>query len=294
MQVYQPSNQEIAKELSQIADLLDRLEENPFRIRAYQAAAQKIENIKKPLAELIEQGREADLTDYSGIGERIANLIVEFVKRGRTRYHEQLLSEVSPEKILQKIPGIGPQLAPRIIDELNITTLEELEQAAHDGRLGTVKGFGKGRLQTVKAILAGMLSSYTQRRMRRLASAEEPQAEHPSVKVLLDVDREYRRKQAAGKLKKIAPKRFNPQNKAWLPILHTQRQNWQFTVLFSNTARAHELEKTRDWVVIYFARQDQEGQVTVVTKEQGPLRGKRVVRGREKECLKYYKKRQNS
>jgi len=287
----QPTNQEIARELYQIAELLDRLEENPFRIRAYQAAARKIESLKQPLAELIEHGQTAKLTHYSGIGKRIANLIEEFVKRGRTQYHEQLLSEVSPEQILQKVPGIGPELAQRIVDELNITTLEELEQAAHNGRLGEVQGFGTGRLRTVKASLAGILSSYAQRRMRQLAAKEKPDAEHPGVDILLDVDQEYRRKQATGQLKKIAPKRFNPRHEAWLPILHTQRGDWQFTVLFSNTARAHNLGKTRDWVVIYFAREGQEGQATVVTKEQGELQGKRVVRGREEECRKYYEKR---
>jgi putative hydrolase len=60
-------------------------------------------------------------------------------------------------------------------------------------------------------------------------------------------------------------------------------------VLFSNTARAHELKRVRDWVVIYFAADDrEEGQRTVVTETQGPLRERRVVRGREQECEAYY------
>ncbi|NIW87025.1 MAG: DNA-binding protein, partial [Gammaproteobacteria bacterium] len=83
----------------------------------------------------------------------------------------------------------------------------------------------------------------------------------------------------------IAPLRFNPTNEAWLPILHTTRDHWHFTVLFSNTARAHELDRTRDWVVIYYYDDHhQEGQHTVVTETRGPLAGKRVVRGRESEC----------
>ena len=69
----------------------------------------------------------------------------------------------------------------------------------------------------------------------------------PPVQSLLDVDREYRQSSAAGRLPKIAPKRFNPEGLAWLPILHTDRGKWHFTALFSNTARAHELGRTDDW-----------------------------------------------
>lgn len=104
--------------------------------------------------------------------------------------------------------------------------------------------------------------------------------------MVLDVDAEYRDKAASGELPTIAPKRFNPTGEAWLPILHTSRDGWHFTALFSNTARAHELERTQDWVVVYFYDDDhhQEGQHTVVTETRGPLTGRRVIRGREAEC----------
>jgi hypothetical protein len=58
--------------------------------------------------------------------------------------------------------------------------------------------------------------------------------------------------------------------------------------LFSNTARAHELGRTNDWVVIYCDRGDSDGQWTIVTSRAGVLRGRRVVRGREPECERYY------
>jgi len=89
-------------------------------------------------------------------------------------------------------------------------------------------------------------------------------------------------------LRKIAPKRFNPEGEAWLPIMHAEREGWNFTALFSNTARAHELGTTHDWVVIYYERDGYEDQATVVTAKSGPLKGKRVVRGRETECQRYY------
>ena len=111
----------------------------------------------------------------------------------------------------------------------------------------------------------------------------------PSVAILLDVDREYREKARAGTLPKIAPRRFNPDGKAWLPVLHTRFGPWHFTALFSNTDRAHELHRCFDWVVVYYADPDgEEGQATLVTERRGRLTGLRVVRGREPECGRYY------
>jgi hypothetical protein len=113
--------------------------------------------------------------------------------------------------------------------------------------------------------------------------------EEPSVAVLLDVDQEYRSKAAADALPRIAPRRFNPQHVAWLPMLHTRRGRWRISALYSNTALAHELGRTHDWVVLYFhADGGPEAQRTVVTEIDGPLAGKRVVRGREAECRDFY------
>ncbi len=106
---------------------------------------------------------------------------------------------------------------------------------------------------------------------------------------MLDVDREYLTKVAQGTLRKIAPKRFNPAGEAWLPVLHTRRGDWQFTVLFSNTRRAHELGKAQDWVVIYYHTDSEpEAQCTVVTETHGTMEGRRVVRGREGDCIAHY------
>ena len=111
----------------------------------------------------------------------------------------------------------------------------------------------------------------------------------PDVGLLLDIDREYREKAHAGELRRIAPRRMNPEGKAWLPVLHTRFGPWHFTALFSNTERAHELRRTFDWVVIYYVdRGGEEGQATVVTERHGALTGERVVRGREPECARFY------
>lgn len=283
MKYAKPDNDEIADILYQIADLLETQDANPFRVRAYRQGAQSVRGAERSMAELVYQGKRQALTDLSGIGEGLAGTIAEYVETGRSSQLDRLRGEVSPEDLFKKVPGVGPELAERISKTLDIHSLEELEQAAHDGRLEEVEGFGTKRVEAVQASLAGMLSQSAQRRRRQRVSGENEPEEEPDVRTLLDVDEEYRRKAEAGELRKIAPKRFNPDNEAWLPILHTERGPWNFTALYSNTARAHELGKTHDWVVIYYERDGEEGQCTVVTETHGRLEGKRVVRGREKE-----------
>ena len=145
-----------------------------------------------------------------------------------------------PVRLFQRLPGIGPRLAERIHDALDVDTLEALEVAAHDGRLESVPGVGPRRAALIRADLEALLSRRSRpspREPRRIEPAEDV----PDVETLLDVDREYRESTAAGRLPVIAPRRFNPERKAWLPVLHTVRGRWHFTALFSNTARAHEL-----------------------------------------------------
>jgi DNA polymerase (family 10) len=135
-----------------------------------------------------------------------------------------------------------------------------------------------------------MLARSTRRRARlvhrRTSLLEGPEPAPPPVKLLLEIDDRYRTRAEAGRLRTIAPRRFNPERKSWLPILHVERDGWSLTAIYSNTARAHDLGRTRDWVVIYFERDGHEGQCTVVTETRGDLEGRRVVRGREGECAR--------
>lgn len=284
----EPKNQEIAGVLDRIAGLLEAQDANVHRVRAYRDGANAVRDAHESVAEMVMQGRQGRLQDLPGIGEKLAGVITEFVQTGRSGLLDRLRGEVTPEKVFDQVPGIGPELAERIVQELDIDSLEELEQAAHDGRLEKVEGFGPERVRNVRVALAGMLDRSAQRRRR---GPEAPEDE-PGVGTLLEVDAEYRKKAGAGELRTIAPKRFNPDNEAWLPIMHTERDGWDFTVLYSNTARAHDLDKTHDWVVIYYSRDGKESQATVVTGGSGPLKGKRVVRGRETETGEYYREKE--
>lgn len=283
-----PSNKEIAQLLEQIAALLEAQGANRFRVQAYRNGAQSVRSAGRSVAAWIEeQGKDA-IQSLSGIGHRLASVIDEYVRTGRSSQLSRLQGEVSPEDLFVQVPGIGEVLAERIASQLDVHTLEELEMAAHDGRLREVDGFGPERVRAVRASLAGMLSRAALRR-----PDTDGQDAESGVDILLSADQEYRRKAQAGELRTIAPKRFNPEGEAWLPILHTRRDGWDVTALYSNTKRAHDLGKTRDWVVLYFEHEGAEGQATVVTEQSGPLQGKRVVRGREDECRRYYKERGN-
>jgi hypothetical protein len=275
-------NAHIAEKLRDMASALEQQDESGFRINAYRRAAATIEGLDEDVdAILAREGRDG-LVALPAIGEGIAAAIAEMCATGRWAQFERLTGALEPERLFQTIPGVGPGLAARLHEALNVDTLEQLEVAAHDGRLERVPGVGPRRAAAIRAYLSDRLG-------RRRIRARPGAVAVPPIDTLLEVDASYRSKAAAGTLKKIAPKRFNPSGEAWLPILHEDRGDWRFTALFSNTQRAHELGKTGEWVVIYFhADTTPEGQCTIVTETQGPLKGKRVVRGRESECAAYY------
>jgi DNA polymerase (family X) len=102
----------------------------------------------------------------------------------------------------------------------------------------------------------------------------------------LRASHKYREKAAAGNLTQIAPRRFNPEGEAWLPIF-TLRGASTITPRSFQTARAHEQGKTRDWVVLFCDNGDTENRFTVITSEFGRLQGQRIVAGREAECDSY-------
>ncbi|HYA19306.1 MAG TPA: helix-hairpin-helix domain-containing protein [Burkholderiales bacterium] len=281
-------NQLIADRLREAADLLNTQGANPFRVNAYRKAADTISYLPRSVREIfISEGIEG-LDALPNIGRGIASAVAEILITERWAQLERLRGTTEPTALFQSVPGMGPELAKRIHDTLHIDTLEELESAAHDGRLETVPGVGSRRAAAWRAILDKMLGRF---RARAPRTADE-KAQEPAVKLLLEVDREYREKAASGRLPKITPKRFNPKNEAWLPVLHTMRDGWHFTVLYSNTALAHKLGRLRDWVVLYFYDSDHvERQRTIVTETRGILIGKRVIRGRERECQDSYARR---
>jgi Holliday junction resolvasome RuvABC DNA-binding subunit len=278
-----PQNAAVAARLEELAALLECQGANPFRVEAYRRAGDVVRALERPVGDILRAEGMVGLERLPAIGTTTARAIRDLVEIGRLPMLDRLRGESDAVTLLTSVPGIGVKLAERLHHDHGIDTLEELEAAAHDGRLGSIPAIGEKRLRGVREALAARLA-----RVPRSGSAA---VEEPAIAELLAVDREYRTKAAAGALRTIAPRRFNPGREAWLPILHTMHGERQYTALFSNTARAHDLGKTHDWVVMYVDGGRGERQYTAVTATRGPLKGKRVVRGREIECLAYYGER---
>ena len=266
-------NRFVADKLDEVARLLEQQNASLFRIRAYRDAASYVRGLSHPVRLDYQRGGKRGLDDLPTIGQSIAATIAEILDTGASGLLDRLRGAADPEQVLRTVPMIGPALAHQIHDDLGIETLEALEAAAYDGRLASLKGFGPRRVESLRHSLADMLA----RRRPRQAPIDRQQ---PSLADILSIDQTYRSN--VDKLPEIKPRRFNPTGEARLPILHTERDGWQFTALFSNSPAAHRFGKIRDWVVMYFERPDQpEGQVTGVTEHGGALDGKRVIRGQE-------------
>ncbi len=278
------TNRLVADRLLEAAQILSQKGANQFRVRAYRSAVKTIEGLDLDLVEIIEHEGVNGLIRLPYIGKSIAYAIYEMVATGKWNLLERLRSSLKLPNVFQVIPGVGPVLAEKIYSTLNVQTLEELETAAYKGVLVNIPGVGERRQRMIRETLTSMLSD-----TRRLYHLEH---NGPTVELLLRVDRLYRKKAVEGTLKTIAPRRFNPSGDAWLPIFHYQENNWQFTAMFSNTERANRLHKLKDWVIVLaYDSEHHEYQRTIVTETTGPQKGKRVVRGYELECAKYYKNR---
>jgi DNA polymerase (family 10) len=276
------TNRAIADRFVETARLLDDQGANPFRARAYRQGAETLRRMRRPVEAILRDEGPQGLERLPAIGRGLAGAIRDYIETGRMPIQERLRERREPLAALRSVPGLGPKLAERLHDELAIETLEELEAAAWDGRLARLAGFGGRRLAGIRAAVAERLG-------RHRPPPERPPAPEPPIAELLEVDREYRQMAVAHRLPKVAPSRMNPLHRTWLPILHTHRGGRRYTALFSNTPRAHELGRVRDWVVLYWEQGPDRGQHTVVTATLGPLRSRRVVRGREADCEAYYR-----
>ena len=143
-------NLAIARVLTEIGDLLEIKGDNPFKIRAYRNAAETVIHEPRRVAGLTADERLA----LPGIGKDLAAKIGELADTGTIRYHQALLEEF-PATILDllRLQGVGPKTVARLHSELGVTSLEELERAAHDGRIRRMTGMGpKKESQILKAL----------------------------------------------------------------------------------------------------------------------------------------------
>ncbi len=162
------TNHEVAEMFSAIADLMEILDEDRFRVQAYRRASDAIRDLLAPLATYRDRG---ELETIPGVGKAIARKIGGLLDTGELRYYNRLQEKVPPGvRELLRVPGIGPRTAGRLYRELGITSLAELKRAAEEGRLATLKGFGT---KMIEGILQGISIAERQERRMPLAQALE-------------------------------------------------------------------------------------------------------------------------
>ncbi len=144
-------NKEVAEIFRKVAALLEIKGDNPYRIRAYQRAAQNIEALTVDVEELAARGK---LERIPGIGKDLAQKIKEILETGTLQKYEELKREIPPELLkFLEIPGFGPKKAKIVYEKLGIKTIEELEKACLEHRLARLPGFGP---KTEENILKGI------------------------------------------------------------------------------------------------------------------------------------------
>jgi DNA polymerase (family 10) len=138
------SNEDIADVLDHIAELLEVQENNVHRVRAYRDGANGVRETPEPLVDMVKDGGHEKLQSIPGIGEGLARLIFTYITTGESNLLNRLQGEVEPEELFAQVPSIGEKLARRISMILISIPLDELEQAAYDGRLLALKVLVRG------------------------------------------------------------------------------------------------------------------------------------------------------
>jgi len=146
-------NAEVARIFEEMAELLELQGANAFRVRAYRTAAQRIGDLSESVAQIVNDP-DRSLQEIPGIGKDLAEKIETIVNTHTLPQLEELRAEL-PAGLVQmlRIPGLGPKKVALLHKELKINSLEDLKQAAEQGQISGLKGFGK---KTEQSILEGL------------------------------------------------------------------------------------------------------------------------------------------
>lgn len=144
-------NSEISRVFRDIAMILEIKGANPFRIRAYERAAQNIESLTEDIRQLASEER---LQEIPGIGRDLGDKIKEYLKSGKIRVYQKLKKTIPPGLLdLINIPSIGPKTARLLYDKLSIESIADLEKAIKQDELRGIFGI---KDKTVANIISGI------------------------------------------------------------------------------------------------------------------------------------------
>ena len=146
---------EIVAVFESIADIMQIRGDEPHRVQMYRRIARGLDTVKEDIHSLYEQD---ELTKIPGIGASTAEKIAELIDTGRCGYYEELKASIPPDVLdLLSIPGVGPSTAARLYQELNVDSLEALQQAIDYQKIRNLKRMGKKTEEKIKAGLEALL-----------------------------------------------------------------------------------------------------------------------------------------
>ncbi len=141
-------NKELSDLFEKMADILEFKGENPFKISAYRKASRIIGDLTQDIEEIAESGK---LKGVPGIGEGMAQKVVEYLKTGKISKFEEVKKGVPDELIaIMDIPGMGPKTLSTLHKEKGISDLSQLEKAVEDGSLIGLPGIGEKKVENIK------------------------------------------------------------------------------------------------------------------------------------------------
>ncbi|MBP7051641.1 MAG: DNA polymerase/3'-5' exonuclease PolX [Phycisphaerae bacterium] len=141
-------NAAISTIFSQMADVMEILGEDRFRINSYRTVARVLGEMPADVATLLENG---ELAETPGIGKSSLAKIEEFVKTGSIQAHRDLLTRIPPSLLeLLTIPGVGPKTVKAFYHELRIRSLDDLRKALDEGLVETLPGFGPKKAEAIR------------------------------------------------------------------------------------------------------------------------------------------------
>jgi DNA polymerase (family 10) len=155
----QVDNACVARVLRNIAAMLEFQNENAFKFRAYQMAAETIESLQSPVAEMVERGGAAELQKIPGVGKGISAQIVEIIRSGSSSYFAELTKDIPASVLdLRRVSGVGLKTAQLLYRDFGVKGLDELEKLANGGGLASVPGLGEKSIARIKSSLARLRS----------------------------------------------------------------------------------------------------------------------------------------
>jgi len=164
-------NAVLSELFNQMADIMEILGEDRFRISSYRKVARIISDMPADIETLLKTGQ---LTKIPGIGKSSIAKIEEFVKTGEITAHRNLLTKIPPKLLeLLTIPGIGPKGVKAVYEKLNVTSITELKRAIKTGSVAGLPGFGDKKAAAIAKGIEFLEKSTGRIRLDQAAEAAE-------------------------------------------------------------------------------------------------------------------------